>query len=198
MQGKLVYMVGPSGSGKDSVLGALAADLPPDWIIMKRTVTREESPANVYAESLSHEVFRQQQRQGAFALSWEAHGLLYGIRSELDAHLQAGKLVLVNGSREHWEQVKQQYAQAALVWLTVAPELLLQRLQQRGRESVDAISLRVQRNQQIEQQFRHKLGADASRSVYMLDNSYTLAQTVANLRVQLQQWHKQSLMMRTA
>ena len=198
MQGKLVYMVGPSGSGKDSVLGALAVDLPPDWVIMKRTVTREESPANVYAEYLTHEVFRQQQRQGAFALSWEAHGLMYGIRSELDTHLQAGKLVLVNGSREHWEQVKRQYPQAALVWLTVAPELLLQRLQQRGRESVDAISLRVQRNQQIEQQFRHRLGADASRSVYMLDNSYALEQTVANLRVQLQQWHKQSLMMRTA
>ncbi|MGG4774144.1 phosphonate metabolism protein/1,5-bisphosphokinase (PRPP-forming) PhnN [Alcaligenaceae bacterium 429] len=194
MQGKLVYMVGPSGSGKDSVLAALAADLPPDWVIMKRAVTREESPANAYAEYLSHEVFRQQQRQGAFALSWEAHGLIYGIRSELDTHLQAGKLVLVNGSREHWEQVKQRYEQASLVWLTVAPELLLQRLQMRGRESMDAITLRVQRNQQMEQQFRHRLGANPSHNVYMLDNSQALDQTVANLRVQLQQWHKQCVM----
>ena len=194
MQGKLVYMVGPSGSGKDSVLGALAADLPEDWVIMKRAVTREEHPANAYSEYLSHEAFRQQQRQGAFALSWEAHGLIYGIRSELNTHLQAGKLVLVNGSREHWDQVKQQYEQAALVWLTVAPELLLQRLQQRGRESVDAIALRVQRNQQMEQQFRQRLGANASSTVCMLDNSQALAQTVANLRVQLQQWHKQSMM----
>src|SRR5690606_12808642 len=124
MTGQLVYLVGPSGSGKDSILRELAPVLPADYVIMKRVITRPSSPETEEAESLSVETFYQEEAQGAFALSWRANGLAYGIRTELDHHLAAGKTVLVNGSRGHWANVLARYPSAMLVLIKVEDALL--------------------------------------------------------------------------
>lgn len=44
--------------------------------------------------------------EGAFALSWQANGLSYGIPREIDDWLAAGEDVLVNGSRGHLAQTR--------------------------------------------------------------------------------------------
>lgn len=40
MAGQLIYLVGPSGSGKDSILRELAPRLDDKYIILKRVITR--------------------------------------------------------------------------------------------------------------------------------------------------------------
>lgn len=184
MTGKLVYLVGPSGSGKDSILRELAPDLSSDFAIMKRVITRVCSAGTEDAESISLDDFEQQEAQGAFALSWRANGLAYGIRFELDQLLALGKTVLVNGSRGHWAQVLARYPSAVLVLVKVEDTLLRERLIARGRESIQDIQLRLERNTYLEQALRHKVALLQS-PLWVLDNSQELEAAVACFRQHL-------------
>lgn len=184
MAGQLVYLVGPSGSGKDSILRELAPALPADYVIMKRVITRPSSPETEDFESLSLEAFNQQEVQGEFALSWRANGLAYGVRTELDQHLVAGKTVLVNGSRGHWTNVVARYPSAILVLIKVDDALLRERLISRGRESIQDIQRRLERNAYVEQALKNKSSLLQS-SMWVLDNSDELHVAVNRLRQQL-------------
>jgi phosphonate metabolism protein PhnN/1,5-bisphosphokinase (PRPP-forming) len=63
---------------------------------------------------------------------------------EIDLWLHAGFDVLVNGSRAHLAQAHARYEAALLpVCLQVSPDILRQRLQNRGRESAREIDLRL-------------------------------------------------------
>lgn len=184
MRGQLIYLVGPSGSGKDSILRELAPQLPSQCVIMQRVITRPTSPDTEEAEYLSPEDFLAQEQQGDFALSWKANGLAYGIRTELDHHLQAGKTVLVNGSRAHWPQVVRRYPKAVLVLVRVDYGLLKQRLIARGRESVQEIQLRLERNLSMEQALEHSTALQ-NTEFWVVDNSGSLAEAVAQFQALL-------------
>lgn len=190
MAGRLVYVAGPSGSGKDSVLDALARSLPADCVIMPRVTTRPSAQGGDAPDTLDEASFLRQAADGAFALRWQAYGLHYGIRRDLDAHLAQGRLALVNGSRAHWQEARQHYPGAALVWLTVAPDLLLARLRGRGRETEVQIQQRLQRNAQMLQQLDDP--AMAGVDVLVLDNSGMLDAAVQRLRAQLVCWAQAS------
>jgi ribose 1,5-bisphosphokinase len=78
--GRLVLVVGPSGAGKDTLLGlarAACAD-DPRVVFARRIVTRESSAAEDN-EQMTAEDFREAQGRGAFAVHWEAHGHAYGL-----------------------------------------------------------------------------------------------------------------------
>jgi hypothetical protein len=78
--GKLVLVVGPSGAGKDTLLGlarAACAD-DPTIVFVRRVVTREASIAEDN-EQISVDAFREACARGAFAIHWEAHGHSYGL-----------------------------------------------------------------------------------------------------------------------
>lgn len=184
MEGQLIYLVGPSGSGKDSILREVAPLLPQQCVIMKRTITRPLSLDTEEAESLSAEEFIAQEQQGRFALSWRANGLAYGIRADLNQHLHAGKTVLVNGSRAYWPQVVQRYPNAILVLVKVPVSLLRQRLMARGRESLPEIQLRLERSLAMEQTLeRH--AALQNTEFWVVDNSGSLAEAVAQFQALL-------------
>jgi ribose 1,5-bisphosphokinase len=187
MAGKLVYMVGPSGSGKDSLLQALANDLPGGCLIMKRVITRPENSPGEVADSVSMQVFEQIEAQGGFSMSWRANGLAYGIPKDLDRHLAEGKTVLVNGSRSYCTHVSQLYPDVIIVLVAVKPELLRQRLVNRGRESLQEITLRLERNSCFEQVLQNKLSLQ-QLSFFLLDNSGDLKQAVGQLRDKLEIW----------
>ncbi len=146
MAGRLIWLVGPSGSGKDSLLAALRQREHAQIVVAHRYITR---PANAGSENhialSEHEFFTRAERQ-LFALSWHANALYYGVGIEIDVWLHAGFDVVVNGSRAHLPQAKARYANALLpVCLQVSPDVLRSRLEQRGRETSKEIAQRLDR-----------------------------------------------------
>ncbi|BBT72977.1 MULTISPECIES: ribose 1,5-bisphosphokinase [Enterobacteriaceae] len=146
MKGKLIWLIGPSGSGKDSLLEVLRQQAHPQLLVAHRYITR---PANAGCENhiaLSEAEFFTRAGHNLLALSWHANGLYYGVGVEIDLWLHAGFDVIVNGSRAHLAQAKARYADALLpVCLQVSPDILRQRLQARGRENGAEIAARLER-----------------------------------------------------
>jgi ribose 1,5-bisphosphokinase len=148
--GRLVYLVGASGVGKDTLLDA-ARLRHPEWLVAHRYVTRE-SGASENSVALSPAEFAARDRSGLFCLSWEAHGLAYGLGIELEAWLARGATVLVNGSRRALPQARQRLGESLLPVMVTAPEdVLRKRLHQRGRESESQIEERLARHRQLQE-----------------------------------------------
>ena len=143
---RLIWLTGPSGSGKDSLLNALREAPPEQLVIAHRYITRPAYAGGENHVALSEAEFRRREKLGLFAISWQAHGLYYGLGEEIDHWLARGLNVLVNGSRLHLPIVQQHYgAQLLPLVLQVSPQVLETRLRQRGRETEAEISKRLAR-----------------------------------------------------
>ena len=182
MAGQLIYVVGPSGSGKDSIIQALAEQT--EVTVMRRVITREPDSIGEDADSVDIETFDQMEADGKFSMSWRANGLSYGIPLSMDEHLQAGKVVVVNGSRKYCETLNERYPEALVVLVTVDPSLLRQRLQQRNRETALEIEHRLQRNALFEQTLLSNFSHFQLR-FFMLDNSNDLSHTIEQFHQKL-------------
>jgi ribose 1,5-bisphosphokinase len=147
MNTRLIYVMGPSGAGKDSVLDWLRDHLPTEMPVhwARRTITRPTSAGGEAHEATDTESFERLQNQDAFALAWQANGLHYGVRHTELAHLQQGHWVLVNGSRGHLPHALQSHPGLQVVHITADPATLVQRLTQRQRETPEQIQQRVER-----------------------------------------------------
>ncbi|RRV04521.1 phosphonate metabolism protein/1,5-bisphosphokinase (PRPP-forming) PhnN [Pseudomonas sp. v388] len=177
MVGRLIYLIGPSGSGKDSLLDAARETLGRRGCrIVRRVITRSAEAVGEAAQAVSVEQFEAMRERGAFALCWQANGLHYGIPIEIDQWLLEGHDVLINGSRAHLAQAQSRYPKLLAVLLTVNQDVLRQRLLARSRESVAEIEARLERNAR----FAGDL-LSSNPSVFSLDNSGDLQQTVAAL-----------------
>ena len=173
MPGKLIYLMGPSGSGKDSLLAAAGERLRANGCrIARRVITRSAEAVGEEASGVTDEEFLRMEKEGAFALHWQANGLSYGIPAQIDDWLAAGSDVLINGSREFLPVARQRYPDLLAVLLTVQPAMLRQRLIARGRESVEEIDARLSRNANF--------GQSDSRCV-TIDNSGSLEVAAARL-----------------
>lgn len=146
--GVLVVVVGPSGAGKDSVIGyardRLAGE--PRLHFVRRVITRPCDPGSEDHDTLSPEGFAQALSRGAFALSWESHGLSYGIPASLDDILSSGAAAVLNGSRAALPATRSRYVNVLPVLITAAPEILTARLGSRGREAGEQVRDRLARN----------------------------------------------------
>ncbi|MBV7550175.1 phosphonate metabolism protein/1,5-bisphosphokinase (PRPP-forming) PhnN [Pseudomonas sp. PDM26] len=177
MSGRLIYLIGPSGSGKDSLLDAARTRLAERGCrIVRRVITRSAEAVGEAALGVSAQQFADMEAQGAFALSWHANGLSYGIPREIDDWLAAGQDVLVNGSRGHLQNTRSRYPNVLVLLLTVDQAVLRHRLLERGRESLIEINQRLARNARFSEQL---LAQDPT--VHLLDNSGQLEQTVERL-----------------
>jgi len=145
--GRLVLVVGPSGAGKDTLLGlaraALAEDR--DVVFVRRVVTRESS-AHEDNEQVTPAAFHAAKGEGAFAIDWEAHGLCYALPRSIDDDIRAGRSVVANISRTVIPALRAAYADAVVVSITAPPEVLAARLAARGRASDGPISDRLKRS----------------------------------------------------
>ena len=178
MAGRLIYLIGPSGSGKDSLLDAARAPLADRGCRMvRRVITRSAEAVGEAAHGVSAQRFAEMEAQGAFALSWHANGLAYGIPRQIDDWLAAGQDVLVNGSRGHLPATRRRYPNLLVLLLTVDQAVLRQRLLARGRESVAEIEARLTRNAR----FSERVLAGHDPAVRVLDNSGPLEHTVERL-----------------
>jgi phosphonate metabolism protein PhnN/1,5-bisphosphokinase (PRPP-forming) len=144
MAGRLFFVVGPSGAGKDTLLaGAIAAN--PRLIWARRSITRPASAGGEPYEGISVAEFQMRLNAGNFALHWGAHGLMYGVpRSQL-APLAAGHDVLLNGSRGAIAQARAAYPDLHVIVITAPPAVLAARLAARGREDSADIAARLAR-----------------------------------------------------
>lgn len=149
--GCLVVVVGPSGSGKDSLLHAAKAhfSLHEHVQFVKRVITRECDPQSEIHDSVTHEEFLVQKQQGAFSIWWQANGLYYGLPASVHTQLNAGKLLIVNGSRAAIPEFRQRFTELAIVSVNSSASVLAERLTRRNRESHDDILKRLQRNERL-------------------------------------------------
>ncbi|CAI8754728.1 phosphonate metabolism protein/1,5-bisphosphokinase (PRPP-forming) PhnN [Pseudomonas sp. Irchel 3H7] len=176
MDGKLIYLMGPSGSGKDSLIEAARVPLRAlNCEVMRRVITRSAESVGEDAIGVTPEEFERRERAGDFSLAWRANGLAYGITVEMDQRLKAGQHVLVNGSRANLRQALERYPALLPVLLTVRNEVLRERLLRRGRETLEQIEERLARNAL----FKDRRSSDGP--VYHIDNSGNLAEAVNDL-----------------
>jgi phosphonate metabolism protein PhnN/1,5-bisphosphokinase (PRPP-forming) len=81
---------------------------------------------------------------GGFALSWEAHGLHYGIPRDIEEDMAARHVVIANLSRSVLPEANARYRLRVLN-ITAPMEVLATRLAARGRESAADIAARLAR-----------------------------------------------------
>jgi phosphonate metabolism protein PhnN/1,5-bisphosphokinase (PRPP-forming) len=79
------------------------------------------------------------------AWQWQAHGFSYGIEAAYTSQVASGKVVVVNGSREHCRALKGR-PKVKVVQITTDAQTLIERLAQRGRESPHEVNQRLARN----------------------------------------------------
>lgn len=149
-RGRLILVVGPSGAGKDSVLGWARARLDAGSSaghvrFAQRTITRPADAGGEQHIAVDPEAFERLRADGTFALCWSANGHSYGIGQEIRAWLDAGHTVVVSASRAHLPEALRAFPQARVVRISASTHVLRQRLLGRGRESPAEIDARIAR-----------------------------------------------------
>ncbi len=144
--GRLVLVVGPSGAGKDTLIALACEALRHDGSVVfaRRVVTRAATAAEAH-DSMDADAFDRAVRAGAFALTWDAHHLRYGIPIAVDADIRAGRTVVCNVSRTIVAAARARYADVLVVLVTAPPEVLAARLAARSRGSDGDIARRLAR-----------------------------------------------------
>lgn len=141
-RGTLHLVVGPSGAGKDTLLAA-AMVARPDILFPRRTITRPAEAGGEPHVPATEAEFAAMEAAGAFALSWRAHGLAYGIPMAAADALAAGRHVAVNVSRTVIGKARDRLAPVRVLMVTASPDVLARRLAARGREDAADIAARL-------------------------------------------------------
>ncbi|WP_407165864.1 phosphonate metabolism protein/1,5-bisphosphokinase (PRPP-forming) PhnN [Bradyrhizobium sp. ORS 111] len=144
--GRLVLVVGPSGAGKDTLLGLAKAACSDDRNIVfpRRLITREAS-ASEDNEEVSAEVFQRAVAGGDYAMHWEAHGHRYALPRIIDDDIGAGRTVIANVSRTVISAARRNYANVVVVSITAPPDVLAARIAMRARASDGQLAQRLAR-----------------------------------------------------
>lgn len=159
-QGQLFYVIGASGSGKDSLLHYARRHLPEHARLMfaHRYITRSADAGGENHIALSAHEFELRTRLNCFAMHWHSNGLHYGIGEEINIWRERGTDVVINGSRGYLPEAMRRYPQLLPILIQAPEAQLLERLQKRGRESAEAVEQRIRQARQLDQALsRHKL-----------------------------------------
>ncbi|WPE23213.1 phosphonate metabolism protein/1,5-bisphosphokinase (PRPP-forming) PhnN [Shinella zoogloeoides] len=145
--GTMVVVVGPSGAGKDSVMAYAARHFSGEARLgfVRRAITRPADAGGEAHQAIDADSFRRLEAEGGFAVSWDAHGLSYGIPGETHARLASGVTLVANGSRSALPAFADAYPRLKVVLITARPDVLAARLAARGRESAEAVARRLER-----------------------------------------------------
>lgn len=143
----LVYVMGPAGAGKDSVLRCARERLDGRYpvVFAHRYITRPRGNDIEDYIALSPGEFALRKRRGLFAFDWSAYGFRYGIGVEIRAWRAAGLTVVIDGSRAHFARHAARLRGVLPVLVTVDEAELRRRLVRRGREGRAAIERRLER-----------------------------------------------------
>jgi ribose 1,5-bisphosphokinase len=139
----LILVVGPSGSGKDTLLEAARQALADDprYRFARRVITR---PADAGGEA--HVTVTQAEFAGReFALQWHAHGLSYGIPTDVVDDIGRGLVVVANASRTIIADAARRFP-TRVIEVTAPVDVLATRLTSRAREIAADIAARLSRS----------------------------------------------------
>jgi len=144
--GRLVLVVGPSGAGKDTLLGLARAACADDRNIVfpRRVITRETS-ASEENEEVSIGTFQEALTRGEYAMHWEAHGHRYALSRAIDDEIRAGRTIVANVSRTVIAAMRRAYADVVVVSITAPPNVLAERIALRARSSDGKLESRLGR-----------------------------------------------------
>ncbi|KXF83075.1 phosphonate metabolism protein/1,5-bisphosphokinase (PRPP-forming) PhnN [Enterovibrio coralii] len=178
--GKLFYVVGASGAGKDTVIDSARELFGDHLVIAHRYITRSVLTGRENHVALTEVEFEQRIKHRMFSMHWQAHGLRYGIGKEIENWLASGVNVMVNGSRAYLPYAKEVFGRRLqVVWVAVRPDILQQRLEARERENNEDITERLER----------AIRYDAVRptSAILIDNSGSEQDTARQVQEKLEQ-----------
>jgi len=183
MHSRLVYLMGPSGSGKDSLLSYVRNHLTGDdtAVVAHRYITRDAGSSGENHVALSEREFDLRVKAGLFAMHWNSHGLRYGVGIEINHWLALGLTVVVNGSRTYFPNVGYRYPEVYPVRVDVKPDVLRPRLLQRGREESAAIEARLSRADMTDSHFLSGAVIDNNGQIERAGNE--LLHLIRSLRV---------------
>ena len=144
--GRLILVVGPSGAGKDTLLGLAKAACAEDrGIVFPRRVITRQASASEDNEEVSLGTFQEALTRSEYAMHWEAHSHCYALSRAIDDEIRAGHTVVANVSRTIVAAMRGAYASVLVVSITAPPNVLAERLAMRGRGSDGRIEHRLHR-----------------------------------------------------
>ncbi|WP_417584849.1 phosphonate metabolism protein/1,5-bisphosphokinase (PRPP-forming) PhnN [Pelagibacterium sp.] len=167
-RGRFAAVVGQSGAGKDTLLKGAAQALADrtDICFVRRVITRAPDGATEDHDTLSTQAFATARAAGKFCLTWQAHGLCYGPPVEIMARADRGTLLIANVSRGILDEASSLFQEMTVINIEADEAVLARRIAARGRESAEAVAMRLAR--------RVPLKVDG-RKVHTIDNSFDVA-----------------------
>ncbi len=160
--GTLILVAGPSGSGKDTLIDAARDHFGENGPIYfpRRMITRDNTTGEDHI-AISLNTFAELQDNKLLFLHWEAHGLKYAVSRKVLDKLRDGKVVVLNISRQLVTEAREKWEHTYLVQINVDDDVLLKRLQNRGREDKESIQAR----------FERRTASGSNDADYIIDNS---------------------------
>ena len=177
---RVVLVVGPSGSGKDSLLRGARQYFGEGGSLgfVRRYITRppDESEDNYYIDQTAFSLLKQ---LNFFISTWQAHGNHYGIPCHALASsgsLKGYDLLLLSISRSAIVDFEQRHDTVTTIQIMVKEDVLRERLESRGRENNLEIRQRLERAQQTV----------VARDLITFDNSADLDRSRVNFNILLE------------
>nr|MDO8109371.1 hypothetical protein [Candidatus Sigynarchaeota archaeon] len=167
--GRLFFIVGNSASGKDSLLNYAVTN----WknpkqklLVAQRFITRPESPETEKFISVTDAEFTKMDKKSPFLFKWISYKLNYGVKKDILKDIKKGHLVIVNVSRQIVDDARKRFPDLKVIFVKVPVDLVVKRLQERGRENDSQIQERIQRAKETGDEFP---GAD-----FVVENTGTI------------------------
>ena len=151
LPGCLVLVVGPSGSGKDSLISKAQEVLSGDgrFHFPTRIITRAPDDTEHHQPVTTPE-FATRLEAGGFLLHWHANSLSYAIPADAAKPLAQGHCVVANVSRTIISDTFRDFGNVRVVQVTARTDILRDRLAARGRETANDRLARLERGSRIE------------------------------------------------
>lgn len=152
MPGKLYFVIGPSGCGKDALIGYAKSYLGrSDGVVFpRRFITRPPDGRCEQHIPLNKEQLLKRSERGEFLMCWQAHGLSYALDKSILSDLRAGFDVVINGSRAYLPEARALIPSLVPVVVTTPEETLVERLKARRSESAFEIEARLKRGKKYQ------------------------------------------------
>ncbi len=151
MSGKIIFISGPSGAGKGTIIDALR-ERHEDWVFPPSCTTRDPRPGEIEGETyyyISKEEFRRRIEEGLFLEHAEVHGgNFYGtLKSPLIEGVESGHIVIREFDVQGFEAAREILPREYYTSIFIDPpseEILIERIKNRAPISDEDLAHRLE------------------------------------------------------